>query len=284
MLKATQICLAITAGLVVSATSLGASPIRLGFDSVDLGATDDGSSGPVGIGFDVNFFDDTSIYSDLYVNNNGNVTFGQSLGQYSPSPIDQLARPIIAPFFADVDTANNGIGETVTYGQGSVDGRAAFGVNWLDVNYYNNFAYEDRLNSFQLILIDRADTGAGNFDIEFNYGSILWEAGVASGGNLEGLGGNTARAGFSAGTGAGGSYIELDGSATAGAFLDGGTNALAAGSNVGFDGRYLFTIRDGQIEVNEDPNLIPNPLPSGLPLLLGGMGILAYLRRKSAAK
>ena len=280
MLKVTPAFIALTTALILGATSVTAAPIRAGFDSFDLGATDDGSSGLVNIGFSVNFFDETSLYSQLYVNNNGNVSFGASLGQYSPSALDQINSRVIAPFFADVDTANAGIGDTVTYGQGTADGHNAFGVNWLNVNYYNNFAYVDRLNSFQLVLIDRSDTGANNFDIEFNYGSILWEAGVASGGSLEGLGGNAARAGFSAGTGLAGSYLEMDGSAEAGAFIDGGAHALATNSNVGLDGRYLFSIRDGQIYVESNPNLIPNPLPAGLPLLLGGIGLLALAKRR----
>jgi hypothetical protein len=68
----------------------------------------------------------------------------------------------------------------VTYGSGTADGRQAFGVNWIDVGYFSSRT--DKLNQFQLVLIDRSDTGAGNFDIEFNYGNILWETGEASGG------------------------------------------------------------------------------------------------------
>jgi hypothetical protein len=49
---------------------------------------------------------------------------------------------------------------------------------------------------FQLVLIERSDTGAGNFDFEFNYDQIQWEARNASGG-VNGLGGSSARAGFS---------------------------------------------------------------------------------------
>ncbi len=277
MYKASFYATIAAASIAVSASALSASPIRLGFDANDLGATDDGSSSLTNLGFSIDFFGNAQ--SGLYVNNNGNVTFGAALGQYSPSPIDQMGRQIIAPFFADVDTGNAGIGDTVTYGQGTADGRDAFGVNWIDVNYYNNFAYTDQLNSFQLVLIERSDTGAGNFDIEFNYASILWEAGVASGGNLEGIGGNSARAGFSAGTSAAGSYIELDGSAENGAFINGGIHALAENSNIGVTGRYLFSIRDGEIEGTSGPEIIPNPLPAGLPLMLGGIGLLAIARR-----
>src|SRR4051812_18500741 len=47
-----------------------------------LPANDDSSTGAVPIGFTFDFFG--SPYSDLYVNNNGNVTFGSSLGDYTP--------------------------------------------------------------------------------------------------------------------------------------------------------------------------------------------------------
>ena len=58
-------------------------------------------------------------------------------------------------------------------------------VNWPGVGcYYENDSVTD---DFQLILIDRPDTGyrcpGDDFQIEFNYGSIQWDAGQASGGD-----------------------------------------------------------------------------------------------------
>ncbi|MCK7490428.1 MAG: hypothetical protein MZW92_00410 [Comamonadaceae bacterium] len=67
---------------------------------------------------------------------------------------------------------------------------------WIDVGYFSTAA--DKLNSFQLILTDRSDTGAGNFDIEFNYDRILWETGGAGGG-VNGFGGTSAAAGYTDG-------------------------------------------------------------------------------------
>ena len=48
------------------------------------------------------------------------------------------------------------------------------------VGYFGSHA--DKLNKFQLILVDRsADTGtAGDFDILFKYDTIQWETGDAS--------------------------------------------------------------------------------------------------------
>ena len=110
---------------------------------------------------------------------------------------------MIAPFWGDVDTrpaqdpefANGS--KVVSYGQGHVGGRKAFGVNYVDLGYYS---YQtDKLNSLQVILIERSDTGAvGNFDVEFNYNRVLWETGYASNG-ADGYGGSPARVGITNG-------------------------------------------------------------------------------------
>lgn len=219
------------------APSAWAVAIVPGFDSNALARNDDASTGAVSIGFNINFLG--SIYSELYVNNNGNVTFGSSLSSYTPFNLATGNRAIIAPFFADVDTRAAGSALT-SYGAGVFEGHDAFGVTWNGVGYHSY--YTDKLNAFQLLLVDRSDTGAGNFDIYFNYDQIQWETGDASDGFL-GLGGFSARAGYSSGDSSG-SY-ELPGSAVPGAFLDKGSDSLAAGGNIGSAGRYLFEIRNG---------------------------------------
>ena len=125
------------------------------------------------IGFSINFF--SNAYSQLFVNNNGNVTFNSAQSDYTPSGLGggYSGQAIIAPFFADVDTRGEGSGLT-SYGTGSYAGNIAFGVTWPAVGYYEEGT--DKLNTFQLILVDRADVGAGDFDIYFNYDQIQWEA------------------------------------------------------------------------------------------------------------
>lgn len=189
------------------------APIRPGFDGNTLAANDDGSTGLVPIGFNLNFFGAT--HDTLFVNNNGNVTFDLPLATFTPFPLTSTNRAIIAPFFADVDTR---LGRAVTYGQGTVDGRPAFGVNWPGVGCFNRNV--SVLNFFQMRLIDRSDLGAGDFDIVFGYDSIQWETGQASGGNLVCQGGASARVGYSNGTGNPGTFFELAGSGVPGAFLD----------------------------------------------------------------
>ncbi len=229
----------ITGTVSAAAFSLPDSTFREGFNSNSLVRNDDSSSGLIPLGFTVNFFG--SIQDSLYINNNGNVTFDSPLSTYTPFPLNNTTRIIIAPFFADVDTrhANSAV---TAYGTGTVDGHPAFGVTWDGVGYYASRA--DKLNHFQLVITDRTDTGTGNFDFEFNYRQIQWETGAASGG-LNGLGGSSARVGYSNGSTV---NYELSGSAVNGAFLDHGPNSLVSNSlNSDLAGRYRFQVRNGDV-------------------------------------
>jgi hypothetical protein len=264
--------------LALSAPSMvSAGPVVAGFNANQLARNDDGSTGLINItgtfANGLNFFGAT--YNGLYVNNNGNVTFTGPLATFTPFGLTGATGvPIIAPFFADVDTRNVGSGIT-SYGTGTFDGRAAFGVTWPAVGYYE--LNVDRLNTFQLLLVNRSDTGMGNFDIYFNYDQIQWETGDASGGT-NGLGGNSAVAGYSRGTGVAGTFFQLPGSAVDGALLDGGANSLSANSNIGIAGRYLFTVRAGAVA----PGAIPEPATWAI--MIGGFfGAGAALRRRRAA-
>lgn len=178
----------------------------------------------------------------MYVNNNGNVTFDRPLGTYTPFGLSGAQTPIVAPFFADVDTrgANS---MTVRYGTTTYAGRRAFCVNWVQVGYY---PYRDeKLNSFQLLLVERVDVAPGATDAIFNYDTIQWETGGASGGT-DGLGGSPARAGFSNGSSQQGTSLEMAGSGVSGAFLDGGSHGLADHSQgSGVQGRYVFNLHSG---------------------------------------
>ena len=97
-----------------------------------------------------------------------------------------------------------------------------------------------------MIIIDRSDVTTGDFDIEFNYDQILWEAGRDSQGDASCLGGNPARAGFSDGTAA--NSFEIEGSGVVGAFLD--SNQATGLINTSTDsggqlGRHVFPVRGG---------------------------------------
>ena len=212
-----------------------------------LNANDDQSTGLIGLPFEVNFYGQT--YSSLYVNNNGNVTFDHPLSTYTPFGLQDTNVPIIAPFFADVDTRGAG-SSPVRYGYGVTmyEGHKTFCVNWVNVGYYSG--HDDKLNSFQLLLVSRPDKGAGSFDIVFNYDRIQWETGDASGG-VAGFGGQSARVGFSSGSGQPGSVTEFGGSGIPGSLLDSSPHGLVD-DNWGSSqlGRYIFQVRDAGTVLN----------------------------------
>jgi hypothetical protein len=207
---------------------------------------DDSSTDATPLGFTLNFFG--RLRTEAFVNNNGNITLDEALSTFTPFELTTTGREIIAPFFADVDTSS--AGSPVRYGQTVIGGRRAFVVNYLDVDYFPSDPSHTNRNSFQLVVIDRSDIANGDADIEFNYDSIQWEAGRASGSDENGLGGSTARVGWSNGSGLPGTFFELPGSGIPGAFLDGGPAGTALvrnslGSNV--LGRYVFAVRNGTI-------------------------------------
>ena len=242
--------------MATPAHALGPNAIVPGFNTTNFGPNDDGTypcigpdngdptptcanpPAPVTLPFTLNFFG--TNYSQLFLNNNGNVTFDSRLADFTPFNLFTAGRVIIAPFFADVDTRNPS-SALVTYGS-SPDGKT-FCVDWVGVGYYSEHA--DKFNSFQLLLTDRSDVSSGDFDITFNYGPMTWETGDADGGT-GGIGGIPARAGFSAGTGNPGSSDELAGAGVTGALLDGGAQSLAQSSRNagGVPGRDVFTIRN----------------------------------------
>lgn len=222
-----------------------------GFTNNVYGPNDDGTypvTGPdvgippgtpvaIPIGFPINFYGQT--FSSLFLNNNGNVTFDAALGEFTPFGLVNTRSEIIAPFFADVDTRFAGI---VTFGNDTVDGHQAFGVDWIGVGYYNVANQTDKSNSFQVILINRSDRRPGDFDIEFNYDVVQWETGDASGGS-DGLGGGSAVVGFSNGSGQPGTSLQFSGSGIPHSFLDINPGGLIHNSlNTNVLGRYVIPI------------------------------------------
>ncbi len=76
-------------------SGIGPEALRSGFEGTPLAADDDNSTGLVPIGFTINFFG--TDYTDLFVNNNGNVTFDDPLETFTPFPLLTTTSVIIAP-------------------------------------------------------------------------------------------------------------------------------------------------------------------------------------------
>jgi hypothetical protein len=259
----------VLAALCSVSTVAAAGPVVSGFNnlgSVDI--CDDCYTDAVALGFNANYFGTT--FNQTFVSNNGYVTFETGQGDYTPTGLtsNYVGAPIIAPFFSDVDT-RAAQGGAVTYGTGTYAGNNAFGVTWDQVGYFSSQA--DKINTFQLILVDRNATGSGNFDIYFHYDQVQWETGDADDG-IGGLGGISASAGFANGTGNPGTYNQLAGSLVNGALLDGGVNSLVANSNTGVAGQYYFQVRNGVISAV--------PEAETYAMLLAGLGLVGAMSRR----
>lgn len=215
------------------------------------GRNDDGFSGPVNLGFSLNFFGNT--YTQFYINNNGSVSFGNGISAYIPDGPIGASSPVISPFFGDVDTrgANSGVVHLAQSANQDV-------ITWDHVGYYNS--HDDKLNTFQLILRGSDySTPAGEGQIGFFYTGMGWESTDTS---------TVAAIGF--GDGAGNSQV-LEGS------IQPGTAALTQNHHIWFD------LSDGGVPV-QPPTTPPvtsdTPEPASIAMLLGGLATLALARRK----
>lgn len=155
-----------------------------------LAPNDDGSSSAIPLPFSVCLYGQT--YNQIYINNNGNVTFDNPMGTFSATAFPSTGDAIVAPFWGDVDT-RNGLGQ-VLY---KITPSAVY-VNWVDVGYYST--HGDKRNTFQLILTDGADPAIEGGNVAFCYKDMAWTTGDASSG-VNGFGGIPATAGANKGDG-----------------------------------------------------------------------------------
>jgi len=99
-------------------------------------------------------------YTSMWINTNGNISFGASgINSFTPEPFPLVGRPLIAPFFADVDTrTDHGLpNENLIYYHYHYDSSDADGtprrliVTWYRVDYYAG-GRAPGTNTFQIIL------------------------------------------------------------------------------------------------------------------------------------
>lgn len=200
-----------------------------------MAPNDDGSSALINLPFTFCLYGDN--YTSLYINNNGNVSFGTTYGTFSANAFPDPTYVMVAPFWADVDT--RGAGQVVY----KIYPNAIY-INWVGVGYFSNMT--DKLNTFQLILSDGTDpvVGIGN-NVAFCYKEMEWTTGAASSG-VNGFGGVPATVGSNRGNGTdfvqfgqfdqpGGAYDGPFGLSDGVDWLDFGTfkfNSCVSGSNV----------------------------------------------------
>jgi MYXO-CTERM domain-containing protein len=243
-----------------------------GYGTQCLGMNDDGSSNSIDITpyfpGGLRFF--TGTHTALFVNTNGNITFSGALPTFTPNAFPVADRPMIAPYWADVDTrpacdcgffgctcsgpgngvavmgppcdnpTENGVWWHLQAATATAPARAIF--TWDRVGYFAR--HTDQRMNFQLVLTQANDgcggAGAGtDFEVEFRFNRCEWETGDASGGS-EGFGGTEAQSGFDAGNRV--DFVEIMGSRNAGI-----ARRLCTESNVGEPGIWRFFVVGGVV-------------------------------------
>lgn len=213
----------------------------VGFGENFLSRNDDGSTTRININsiFEngLNFFGVT--FNDVFINNNGNITFNNSLSTFVPFQITGGSTPGIFAFFNDIDTRGGAVAtptpggtsqgtNLVYYDFDSINDRLI--VTWDDVGQFPNGT--NPLNAFQIVIQDRSDDPGrfdGDFDFEFRYEAIGWSDSSA------------ARAGYTNGDGI--SFFELPASGNRAAVL-----ALESDpGNTGVEGLWRFSVTNGTI-------------------------------------
>lgn len=208
------------------------------------GRNDDGFMS-LDLGFDVTFFGTT--YSSLYINNNGNVSFGAGISEYEPEGPTGAVAPVISPFFGDVDTRSS---EGVVHYNLS-DSQLV--VTWDQVGWYSNQA--DPTNSFQLVLRgDDYSVPTGEGSIGFFYQMMGWEDTETN---------NVAAAGFGDGQG-NGQVIE---------------GSLFTELNSALEETYLWF--DANLEPVPPTQSVPEPGTFGLMAL--GVAAFGLMRRRKVS-
>lgn len=243
-----------------------------GTDSV-VQACDDCSEGPYQLPAGQTFRYFGASYPAMYISNNGLVSFGGPVGTYTALQFPISGFPVVAPFWADVDTRGGtvstpaGLGNQVYWRMPTTPNSAdvirmasdvattfpseppftatvLFVVTWYAVGYFA--VHNDKLNTFQVALASDSQTGRSFATMCFD--QIIWDCGDASGGT-NGFGPNHPNSGFNDGAG---NYYSLPQSFSSLVLQ------LACGANTG-----CYTFRIDTTSITPPADIINNlPLPA----------------------
>lgn len=169
------------------------------FRTFDGGTICDDCSEEIDLGFEFNIYGE--LFSSVFINTNGSLTFGESFHTFTPTPFCMPGPKVIAPFFSDVDLNTGG---RISWYRDPEQHYLI--VNWQEVGYYGCEADCELRNTYQVILTDgsvlrvagrRIPIGA---TVLISYGEMQWSGGTASGAS-RGLGGVAATVGMNRGDG-----------------------------------------------------------------------------------
>jgi hypothetical protein len=143
---------------------------------------DDGSfpknSDGLPMGFTFSFLGRT--YESLFININGNVTFGSSYGTYQTVDIKDLNIPMIAPYWSDIDLGDDfSLGAIYYKYERTGADTTCIKILWYNVGYYPEKG--DKRATFQLTLTNGRDDHLpeGN-NVGFCYDKVEFTTGSAS--------------------------------------------------------------------------------------------------------
>ncbi|XP_049329391.1 alpha-tectorin-like [Astyanax mexicanus] len=217
-----------------------------GVGDIENGRVDDGSSPAIALLQHFIFFGTT--YAQLYVNNNGHLTFDQAWYSYSPYQFPANGgRDIIAPFWTDIDNRGNGVISYQQYSSGDVLTQATqdinqyfpqihFSATWVFVATWDRvayYSYSGTETSFQVVLIS---DGQLSF-VLMNYGHIAPT-------------GRGVQAGYD--TSDSSYYFSIPGS-----FQHNYNNDFTYTSNVNVTGRWAFRVDHGSRTCQFNGNTVP---------------------------
>ncbi|KAL1264771.1 hypothetical protein QQF64_005126 [Cirrhinus molitorella] len=203
-------------------------------------AVDDGSSSVIQLSSPFLFFGRT--YQQIYVNNNGHLTFNQPSSAYVPYSFPANgSQDIIAGLWTDLDNRVRGVVSYQQYTSGNVLTNASqdintlfpnlnFSASWVFVATWNKVAYYDFTNtetSFQVVLISDSKYSF----ILMNYGDIA-------------VTGHPVEAGYD--TVYSTNYFVINGSINGSSISN-----LKNSSNVNVPGRWAFRVDSGSVS-NKD--------------------------------
>jgi gliding motility-associated-like protein len=148
---------------------------------------DDGSTDIINLPFTFSFFGDS--YNSVYMNNNGNISFGASISSFSSTAFPSTGNSMIAAFWGDFDFNGGGTMHA------TVGSNVAI-FNWVNAGYFS--AQGDKRNTCQIVITDGTNPLVISGNVAIHYEDVDWTTGSASGGT-NGFGGTPATCGANRG-------------------------------------------------------------------------------------